>query len=1063
MTPLPDFPRLLERHGAAMRSLARELVHGADVDDVVQETWHRALRHPPHAGEGIGAWLATVLRHVAWRWRRASARRSRHEGLAAEATPSECEDVARAVVRSEVARRLLAAVDALEPPFRDAIWQRYFEARPPRAIAAATGVPLATVKSRLQRGLVTLRTRLAADTEVGREDWRGALAAAFGLGEPVAAAVTGGGGMLGGVLVAMGTKFVLAATLVIAAAVCWPRADGASVPDPVTAVDAGNDVAPVALAAVTPPREAGVAAATRSAAASSAPAVDVAPATIRGRCADEAGNPVAGCRVELHGSVADARMVEWLLGHVPPQWADPGAVTTSRDGDFALRFVPPPPFRFDLRVHSSHHGAVTASWAEIPAGAVIELGDVTMQAGRRLIGRLVDTEGAPVAGTLVCASRIDERQIAAALDGELRPDSASVRSDAHGELAFEPTLAAGSYRIESKGEPMLAPMVVEIRADREPAPVVVVVDRPEQVSIRGRVIDDSGMPVPDAEVMAQPKPRGVFWRTRADGRFEVHMPRREVQGSIDVVATCNGYQGQAVARAVAWGRGDLVLTLPRAAQLVLGVVDALGRPVEDFTVALLERKRMRSADGTVRARGPFAGGLATIAGVERGEWLAVIGFGEGSGLANATAPFVVETAATVHVQVTAHAIGERRVAVVDDAGRPVAGTELVLCEPLDGELDAATRLVTVQTHSQVGGAAKAWIVAMASTDAEGLATLRGPLERSLALALPGEVHVPRFVRDVRLDDATTLVVTVSRGVRLRARLAASALAALRTLCGVPEGRAFGSEQRPRLVMVGAGGRTIPMLVGAFSPAASGPGCMQDDGSFVHAGLRAERFTMCLMYKPTGGGIEQLDLGPIDLTDGQDREIELTVPQLRLGTLAGCLTVNGEPAVVRELRLEGAATRSLTTDGEGRFSTLLPVGTYRVLAQLTGRERRAVVPVAEQVTVRADEVTTLALSPQTGRLCVRLLDAEGRPAARVHLVARIGGSDVATVLPSTQADGTLEVELPVGSLVLALHEPLAARRGMASTGPAAGNLCTTTIDAGGTTSLELRLPTGADKQ
>ena len=55
-------PEVLLSHTDFVRGLAASLVYGAaDVDDVVQETWLKALTHPPRPGPGIRSWLATVL------------------------------------------------------------------------------------------------------------------------------------------------------------------------------------------------------------------------------------------------------------------------------------------------------------------------------------------------------------------------------------------------------------------------------------------------------------------------------------------------------------------------------------------------------------------------------------------------------------------------------------------------------------------------------------------------------------------------------------------------------------------------------------------------------------------------------------------------------------------------------------------------------------------------------------------------------------------------------------------------------------------------------------------
>jgi RNA polymerase sigma-70 factor (ECF subfamily) len=1059
MNPPPfDIEEHVSRHGAALRQLAIQLVGASAADDAVQETWIGAMRQPPRDHRSHGGWLATLLRNVVADMRRSTRRRSRREQIVAMARAPHSEDHAVVAMRAEMAMRLLRAVQDLDSPYREAIWQRFFEDKAPRVIARQHGVPVATVKSWLKRGSRMLRERLGGGD--GGSDWRSAFAMAFGFGKQASAAASVVGiGIVGGVVMATWMKVTAAAAVAATAVSLWWQHAAEVPPLAMTqvAVGAGAQVSEpepglAREAAVTlpdPRREATPIAASDAAAM----------ATIRGRCVDDQGRPLTDCIAELNGFRAtEARMAEWLRAHAQPAWSKPATVTTRDDGVFTFRFAPPPPFAFTLKVHSERHGGMSASWQQLVEGAVVDLGDLTMRAGARLVGRVVDGDGHAVPDTLVVANRIDERQLAPRVDGELRPGSAAAHSDERGELVFEPRLVAGSYAIESKGAPLLAPLVLDVTEGQDLPPVVLVVDRPEQTTIRGRVLDDIGQPVAAASVTGRPVPRGVFWSTSTDGSFELSMPRREATAPIDVVVDCEGYDGEAVARAVEWGRDDVVLTLQRAAQLELRVVDAQGLPVEDYAVILLSRTRMRSTDGRVRARGPFPGGVATIAGVEKGQWLAVVAFPAGSGRPDTSAPFVVEGAGVVRVTATVHALGERSARVVDATGEPVAGAELVLCEPLDDRLDETTLLVTVSTHARVGGPPKALIVATASSDAAGHATLRGPVGKPLGLVLPGGVHVPTFLRDVRLDEPAMLVVTVPRGVRLRGRVQPpSALAALPQLCGIPEGRGFGEDGRPLLVLQSASGRTVPNHTEMFG-SGRGPGRMRDDGTFDVAGLRPERYAMFLFYRPAEGGLEQVAIGNVDLTSGEDREVELDLSPLIPGTLAGSLSVNGAPAVLRKVRVEGPAARTFETDGSGRFEVKVPAGTYRVLAPLTAVEATVWVTLAEALTVRQGEVTTLPLSVQSGRVRVRLRDAQGRPAAAASMVARLGGATEWTRLPRTTADGTLEVELPLSTVTFAIEDVPAPGRPLL---PAA-DLGTATIRAGQTTTLELQLPAGQGK-
>jgi DNA-directed RNA polymerase specialized sigma24 family protein len=68
----------LLQHTAALRALARDLVGEAHADDVVQEAAVAALTAPPAEPGGAGGWLATVVRRLAGKHRRAERVRTVH-------------------------------------------------------------------------------------------------------------------------------------------------------------------------------------------------------------------------------------------------------------------------------------------------------------------------------------------------------------------------------------------------------------------------------------------------------------------------------------------------------------------------------------------------------------------------------------------------------------------------------------------------------------------------------------------------------------------------------------------------------------------------------------------------------------------------------------------------------------------------------------------------------------------------------------------------------------------------------------------------------------------------
>ena len=173
-----------------VRALVRSLLRGGDgEDDVVQTTWLRALRRPPGDPAKGRPWLARIARNLVRDRARENRRRQQRERLAArsEPLPSAMDVLQREAER----RRVVDAVLVLSEPYRTTVLMRYWEDLPPARIAERLGLPGATVRSRLRRGLDMLRQRL--DDEYGnRSAWVIALSpAAKSAGNTVAASTIG--------------------------------------------------------------------------------------------------------------------------------------------------------------------------------------------------------------------------------------------------------------------------------------------------------------------------------------------------------------------------------------------------------------------------------------------------------------------------------------------------------------------------------------------------------------------------------------------------------------------------------------------------------------------------------------------------------------------------------------------------------------------------------------------------------------------------------------------------------------------------------------------------------
>lgn len=157
MEPELEPPPGLHEHAAFVRRLARQLtLDPATADDLVQETFVRALRRPLPPLQSARAWLATVLRNV-FRDQRA-AERARQQREQEAARRREAGGNGNDPLGIDLLTRALAALPA---DYRHAIQLRYYAQRSIGEIATELGVPAATVKTRLHRGLGMLRADLA--------------------------------------------------------------------------------------------------------------------------------------------------------------------------------------------------------------------------------------------------------------------------------------------------------------------------------------------------------------------------------------------------------------------------------------------------------------------------------------------------------------------------------------------------------------------------------------------------------------------------------------------------------------------------------------------------------------------------------------------------------------------------------------------------------------------------------------------------------------------------------------------------------------------------------------
>jgi RNA polymerase sigma-70 factor (ECF subfamily) len=159
---------LYERFRRPAFALARRIL-GDDVlaEDVLQEVFLSVWRDPAAYERGRGtvaAWLLAVVHHKAVDTVRREESQRRRQALAEEELvldePVAARDVEDDVWTRLVSERVRTALGGLSEPQRQALTLAYYGGYTQREVAALTGTPLGTVKTRMLSGMRRLKREL---------------------------------------------------------------------------------------------------------------------------------------------------------------------------------------------------------------------------------------------------------------------------------------------------------------------------------------------------------------------------------------------------------------------------------------------------------------------------------------------------------------------------------------------------------------------------------------------------------------------------------------------------------------------------------------------------------------------------------------------------------------------------------------------------------------------------------------------------------------------------------------------------------------------------------------
>ncbi len=567
----------LAGHRGFVEALARRLVFDQHLaEDLVQETLLAAMQNPPREKRALRAWLARVVRNLAYRTLRTRARRDRREKLAArpEATPPTGDLVARLAWH----RIVVDTVLTLPNDMRETLILRFYEDLTPKEIAERQGIPSATVRSRLKRGLALMRERLD-DTRGGRKAWTLGLIPLLFPSQPAAAAT--GGALLGVAAMSAQKKTVMAAAVVLALVGAFVAGRFALRSDAdrterttrsVTSIPQHKEkTAPVTPSVPIDP---------------TAPTLDV---FVR----DRFDQPLTGATVEVLLGVPYPERGPWY----PSDWAMRrwlqrskkgtvlGAFTTDADGRATLRGVPV--HAIDVRASSEGY-ASTTQWVWHVTGAIT----LTLGPGAPLRGQVIDQDDNPVPGAVVLAGPVRPRGNLGA-----NPRPILVVADAAGRYAF-PSLPTADRSVWAAFPGGAAVYIASLRF---PGVDTFDIRLRRGGTLVGHVTDiTTGAPIAGVEVVASERglPVGFYGRAITDnaGRYRIAtMPAGHV--------------------------GAIVLTKPGWAQVFETILNVELRAGETATldakmhVGATVRGRVMSPDGPVAGAGVASMHQPSVGGV----------------------------------------------------------------------------------------------------------------------------------------------------------------------------------------------------------------------------------------------------------------------------------------------------------------------------------------------------------------------------------------------------------------------------------------------------------------
>jgi RNA polymerase sigma factor (sigma-70 family) len=976
-----------------VQRLALSLVRDPHLaEDLAQQTMVAALEGAPQKSARQRPWLARILRNHVYARHRAETRRQNRE---AQVAVEECDELPHDVVeRAEVGKMLTEAVMRLEEPFRTTLLMRFHEDKTPKEIARELGIPAATVRTRLHRGLEKLRKEICRSWG---EDWPSCSPAL------VAFASAGGSGVVKSSFWLMATALLFSFSAALFILQPWRTEAPFSME--AKALSAATEVLRPEQSLASPDFQADLDSLRTSLPMNSAgsAATPLGTVVLQGRCvARESGQPLTSCRIRF--------------------WTEPmQEAFTDKDGEFEFH-LDNLSASIQYTIDLEHEGRLSRRgvWRpEVNPIESINFGDVPFDRGTIVEGRMLDEKDAPVAQAMIYFDSL----IGQSLFNPLENVPVSAYSDEQGFFKFSSSLPPGArnLRFRAKGFMQVGPPFVNILGDVERQTIECRVK--SMPYVEGRIQYPDGTPVVRAEIRAALKTGGwiASGRSDVDGKFRVYATREE-NDSFQLNVHGAGIQTFTTKSRFGWGDRDVKLVAEPTLYQNLKVVEgASGEAVQDFAVICqLKNESGRHLSSAERQNaGKHPEGALRVGALSNGTNLLIVVPADRRYRVSSPIEIKPSTSGGEPVVVEIERMQAFEVLIKDASGKPVVGSEVIILDAL--EKHKISRVIDLRKdlfHQSIFEDLE--VLSRAETDERGIASVYFPPSLLTgAVLINGKHQQWKSALPNPLSQQGPIEITV------------------KGLCQIS-----GKFLYPPS-MVGLAGlyfERIDTTIDTFSP----PEDMvkpAEDGTYsktldpgvyrVHfyaPSLRTGQGTSGLRIT-IGSGWREIGpaLGEFQAKEGEILQLDFDARLYGQGSLGGSIFVDGVPQKEAPFSLYSISSKSHTliggfrTDEEGNFYIeKLMFGKYqlRYSGPDEAKKWEAGLFSSEQVEVRADQAASQEFRFHYHSLRLRILHPDtGKPFANTEWSVTNRG-----LKALTDADGWLTIApTPTGEYYFAHRE------------------------------------------